>query len=388
MTLRDIAVNNLRRRKTRALFVLAGLLIGVTTVVTLLTLVNAMKNDINHKLEMYGANILIVPKTENLSLTYGGLSLGGVSFEMQEIKEEELEKIKDIKNAANVAAVGPMVLGPVTINDRRLLLAGVDFQMLQMLRPWWNIKGKAPEDENVILGSEAARVLGLANGSKFTMNGKEFGVSGVLEVTGSQDDGLVFAPLATAQSLLGKEGQISMAEVAALCSGCPIEEMVRQITEILPGANVMGIQQVVKGRMETLNHFQKFSYGVSALVLFVGSLMVLVTMMGSVRERTTEIGIFRAMGFRKGHVMHIIFLEAGIIAGIAGILGYVLGFAFTRILIPLFTESNHGHGVAVPFDPIMAGIAFALAIAIGLAASIYPALMASRLDPNEALRAL
>ena len=388
MTLRDIAVNNLRRRKMRAIFVLAGLLIGVTTVVTLLTLVNAMKNDINHKLEMYGANILIVPKTENLSLTYGGLSLGGVSFEMQEIKEEELEKIRDIKNAANVAAVGPMVLGPVKINDQRVLLAGVDFQAFQMLRPWWNVKGKIPEDDEVILGAEAARVLGITTASKFAMNGREFTVSGVLEATGSQDDGLVFAPLTIAQSLLGKDGQISMAEVAALCSGCPIEEMVRQISEILPGANVMGIQQVVKGRMETLNHFQKFSYGVSALVLFVGSLMVLVTMMGSVRERTTEIGIFRAMGFRRSHVMRIIFYEAGIIAGVAGILGYALGFTATRILIPLFTESHQGHGVAVPFDPIMAGIAFVLAISIGLAASIYPALMASRLDPNEALRAL
>jgi putative ABC transport system permease protein len=389
MRLRDIAVNNLRRRKMRAIFVLAGLLIGVTTVVTLLTLVNAMKNDINHKLEMYGANILIVPKTENLSLTYGGLSLGGVSFEMQEIKEEELEKIRDIKNAANVAAVGPMVLGPVNVKDQRVLLAGVDFQMFQVLRPWWNVKGKIPEgDEDVILGAEAARVLGLTNGSRLTMNGREFDVSGIIEATGSQDDGLMFAPLAVAQSLLGKDGRISMAEVAALCSGCPIEEMVRQIAEILPGANVMGIQQVVKGRMETLNHFQKFSYGVSALVLFVGSLMVLVTMMGSVRERTMEIGIFRAMGFRRSHVMRIIFYEAGIIAGVAGILGYALGFTATRILIPFFTESHQGHGVAVPFDPIMAGIAFVLAISIGLAASIYPALLASRLDPNEALRAL
>jgi putative ABC transport system permease protein len=388
MTLRDIAVNNLRRRKMRAIFVLAGLLIGVTTVVTLLTLVNAMKNDINHKLEMYGANILIVPKTENLSLTYGGLSLGGVSFEMQEIKEEELEKIRDIKNAANVVAVGPMVLGPVKVNDQRVLLAGVDFQAFQVLRPWWNVKGKIPEDEDVILGAEAARVLGITTSSKFTINDREFTVSGVLEATGSQDDGLVFAPLTVAQALLGKDGRISMAEVAALCSGCPIEEMVRQISEVLPGANVMGIQQVVKGRMETLNQFQKFSYGVSALVLFVGSLMVLVTMMGSVRERTMEIGIFRAMGFRRSHVMRIIFYEAGIIAGVAGILGYVLGFTATRTLIPLFTESHQGHGVAVPFDPIMAGIAFVLAISIGLAASIYPALMASRLDPNEALRAL
>jgi putative ABC transport system permease protein len=386
MTLRDIALNNLRRRKMRAIFVLAGLLVGVTTVVTLLTLVNAMKNDINHKLEMYGANILIVPKTENLSLTYGGLSLGGVSFEMQEIKEEDLEKIRDIKNSANVAAVGPMVLGPVKVNDQRVLLAGIDFQSFQVLRPWWNIKGKIPGDEDVILGAEAARVLGLTSGGRFTINGREFAVSGIIEATGSQDDGLVFAPLTVAQAILGKDGRISMAEVAALCSGCPIEEMVRQISEILPGANVMGIQQVVKGRMEMLNHFQKFSYGVSALVLFVGSLMVLVTMMGSVRERTIEIGIFRAMGFRRSHVMRIIFYEAGIIAGVAGILGYALGFTATRILIPFFTESHHG--VAVPFDPIMAVMAFVLAISIGLAASIYPALLASRLDPNEALRAL
>ncbi len=80
MRLRDIAIGNLRRRKAKALFILAGLFIGVATVVVLLSRVEGMRTDINHKLEMYGANILIVPRTENLSLTYGGLSLGGVSF--------------------------------------------------------------------------------------------------------------------------------------------------------------------------------------------------------------------------------------------------------------------------------------------------------------------
>src|SRR5512137_2169952 len=134
MTLRDIAVNNRRRRKMRAIFVLAGLLIGVTTVVTLLTLVNTMKNDINHKLEEYGANILIVPKTENLSLTYGGLSIGGVSFDMQEIRQEDLGKIRNIKNFQNVAAVGPMLLGGVDIKNRKVLLAGMDFKVVQFLR--------------------------------------------------------------------------------------------------------------------------------------------------------------------------------------------------------------------------------------------------------------
>lgn len=385
MTLGDIAISNLRRRKGKALFILAGLLIGVSTVVALLSLVAAMKQDINHKLEMYGANILIVPKTENLSLTYGGLSLGGVSFEMQEIKEEELENIKKIANANNVAALGPMVLGPVTVAGKRLLMAGVDFQAFKMLRPWWTVKGQEPDDDEALLGSEAARLLGLGVGDTFQVNNREIQVTGVLETTGSQDDALIFAPLAMTQELLGKKGRISMAEVAALCSGCPIPEMVKQISEVLPGANVMAIQQVVKGRMETLNQFEKFSYGVSALVLLVGSLMVLVTMMGSVRERTVEIGIFSAMGFRGSHVIRIILMEAAIIAGFAGVLGYLVGFSATKLLIPLFTE---GHGAHVPFDPLLAAGAFVLSLLIGLAASIYPAFAASRLDPNEALRAL
>ena len=385
MTLGDIAVGNLRRRKGKAFFVLAGLLIGVSTVVALLSLVEAMKQDINHKLEMYGANILVVPKTENLSLTYGGLSLGGVSFEMREIKEEELANIKKITNANNVAAVGPMVLGPVTVGGRQLLMAGVDFQAFQVLRPWWTMKGQEPDDDGVLLGFEAARLLGLGTGGRVKINNRDLAVTGVLDATGSQDDGLIFAPLVMTQELLGKKGRISMAEVAALCSGCPIPEMVKQISAVLPEANVMAIQQVVKGRMETLNHFEKFSYGVSALVLLVGSLMVLVTMMGSVRERTVEIGIFSAMGFRGSHVMRIILLEAAIISGLAGILGYLLGFSATRMLIPLFTE---GHGAHVPFDPILAAGALLLSLIVGLAASSYPAFRASRLDPNEALRAL
>ena len=387
MTLKNIAISNLRRRKARALFVLAGLLIGVSTVIGLLSLVQEMKNDINHKLEMYGANILIVPKTENLSLTYGGLSLGGVSFDMTEIRQDELDKIKAIKNAANVAAVGPMVLGPVTLGDHRVLMAGVDFRAAEILRPWWIVNGKIPVEENsAVLGVDASKVSGVKAGDRVKIQGRELLVTGILEPTGSQDDGLVFTPLATAQSILRKRDRVSMAEVAALCTGCPIPEMVSQISEVLPSANVMAIQQVVKGRMETIGHFQNFSYGVSALVLLVGCLMVFVTMMGSVRERTVEIGIFRAMGFRKSHVIRIVLLEAAIIAAVAGVAGYFAGLGATRALLPLFTE-GHGHG-AVSFDPLMAGSAFLASIILGLSASLYPALMASRLDPNEALRAL
>ncbi len=385
MTLRDIALHNLKRRKSKAAFILLGLAIGVSSVVAFLTLVDALTTDINHKLEQYGANILVVPKTENLSLSYGGLSLGGVMFEMEEIQQSELRKIRTIKNAANVAAVGPMVLGGVEAGGRKVMLAGMDFGEYQALRPWWIVKGAVPERDGILAGSEAARVLNLSPGSRVKVKGRDLTVSGVLEPTGSQDDQILFAPLATAQQILGKEGRISMAEVAALCAGCPIDEMVRQIAAVLPGAKVMAIKQVVQGRMETLDHFRKGSYALSIIVALVGGLVVLVTMMGSVRERTAEIGIFRAIGYRRSHIMRIILLEAGIISVLAGVLGYLSGLGATKIALPFFTSS---HGVQVPLDPMIGGGAIVLALILGLAASLYPALLAARMDPNEALRAL
>ncbi|GAB6061946.1 ABC transporter permease [Deferrisoma palaeochoriense] len=395
MTLKDIALLNLRRRKAKAAFVLAGLVVGVATVVGLMTLSRALVEDVNHKLEQYGANILIVPRTESLSLTYGGLNLGGVSFETKEIRQAELDRIATIRNAGNVAAVGPVLLGVVEVEGQNALLAGVDFDATHVLKPWWQVRGGYPAENEVLLGADAARALGLGPGDSVALDGWEFRVAGVLEPTGSQDDHLIFTHLGAAQFVLEKEGRISLAEVAALCADCPIEDMVRQIAEVLPGAKVMAIQQVVKGRMETLGHFQKFSLGVSALVVLVGGLVVLVTLMGSVRERTVEIGIFRAVGFRKSHVMRVILLEAGVVSALAGVVGYLAGYLGARLLVPVFAGgagdamAHHGgHAVSVPLDPVLAGGALVLAVALGLLASVYPAFLAARLDPNEALRAL
>jgi putative ABC transport system permease protein len=384
MTLGTISIRNLLRRKGKAAFVLAGLVIGVATAVGTISFVDTMTTDINTKLEKYGANILIVPRTENLSLTYGGLSLGGVSFEMQEIREAELQRVGMIKDAKNVAAMGPLLLGVIAVRERKVLLAGVDFEAARILKPWWRLQGDIPDEKGAVIGAEAARQLGLKISDSLSVKGHELEVSAVLAPTGSQDDQLIFARLATAQKILNKPGRVSMAEVAALCKDCPIEEMVVQISEALPGANVMAIQQVVDSRMETLSQFKRFSFAISGIILLIGSLTVLVTMMSSVRERTDEIGIFRAIGFRKRHVMRIVLMEALLVSSLAGVLGYFTGLAAAQIALQFFGENAS----PVKFSLFLGVGAFGTALALGLIASAYPAFFASRMDPNEALRAL
>ena len=385
MRLIDISIKNLIRRKAKAGFIMAGLVVGVAAMVAVIGFVRTMTAEINHKLERYGANILILPKTEDLQLSYGGINLGGVSFDVEQIRQADLQRLTTIKNAANIAATGPALLGVVVANNRRVLLAGINLKSARILKPWWTLSGNQPGSNGLLAGAETARVLNLTIGQDVDINGHSMPIVGILGATGSQDDHLLFAELPTAQRILGKQGQISMVEVAALCNACPIDEMVQQISGVLPDAKVMAIQQVVKGRMDTLHRFRTFSLGMSAVVILVGSLVVLTTMISSVRERKEEIGIFRAMGFRKSHVMGIIFSEAAIISGPAGLIGYLAGTGATFIAVRFFSGLDNA---SVALDPVLCGGAILLAMVVGLMASVYPAIMAARLDPNTALRSL
>lgn len=386
MKLHTISINNLKRRKAKMAFLTIGLMVGIATIVTLVTLTRSMSSDIERKMDEFGANILVTPQSNGLSMNYGGISLGGVTFDQHEIREEDLAKIKTITNHKNISAISPKVLGGIKINDHDVLLVGVNFESELKMKQWWKVFGNEPKVEHdLLLGSDASKVLNVSPGDKLNIKGESFTVAGVLDQTGSQDDALVFASLKKAQKLLGKEGKISMAEVAALCSGCPIGDMVTQIAEKIPDAKVSAIQQVVEGRLKALDQFKRFSYAMAGVVVFIGSLIVFVTMMGSVNERTTEIGVFRAIGFRKSHIMRIILLEAALVSLLAGFLGYAVGMGGAKLALPFMAESKNAHLI---WDSTVAFGSIGLAVMLGLLASLYPALHASKMDPTEALRAL
>lgn len=368
------------------LFLVLGLMIGISTVVTLLSITQTMTRNIEQRLNQFGANIVMVPKSENLSLNYGGIDVGGVSYNVREFDQEKLANIRTIKNHKNLSIIAPKVLGPVMVKDKNVLLMGVVFEEELALKTWWHKKGGVfPKKENeVMLGSQAANLFGFKIGDTINLLGNPFKVTTILKPTGGSEDDAIIASLGASQKLLGKEGKLSMVEISAFCQGCPISEMTLQIAEKFPFAKVTAMKQAVMSKMQSIDMFKSFSLGVSIIVILIGSLLVLVTMMGSVNERTREIGIFRAIGFRRGHVMQIILLEALLLGIIGGILGFGIGNLIAYGIIPLVIKD----GVFAGINMNLGIVSILMAVALSLLASLYPAFKASNMDPSEALRAL
>jgi len=386
MTLKDISINNLRRRKGKVFFLVLGLTIGITTVVTLITITRMMNEDIARKLDEFGANILVIPRSDDLTFSYGGMTIGGVTMDAQSLKESDIPKIRQIEVRENISTVSPKLLGAVELEGKKVPLVGVLFSEEVRLKKWWKIHGTVPKSpDEVLLGNEVAVRLFKSTGDFLSIHGKAVRISGILEETGSQDDVLIFADLPFVQAVMNKPGALSLIEVSAFCNTCPIEEIVHQVSKQLPHAKVTAIKQTLQTRMETLNHFKRFSVGISVVVLLIGSIIVFTNMMASVNERSREIGIFRAIGFRKSHVMRIIFLEAVVVGLTAGALGYLVGLGVSRFVGPLITGIRGG---PIHLDPLLALGAMLLSAVLGVASSAYPAIHASKMDPTVALRSL
>lgn len=392
MRLSSISIGNLKRRIGKTALLVSGLTIGVAMVVALTGITYQMQADLERKLDEFGANIVVLPRSENLSLSYGGISLTDASIDTQQLRQWDIELIRNIKDNKNISAIAPKVMGAYKEGQRSLLVVGVDFESEFKLKKWWKLEGvdnaipgytesPAQVPEDIVLGHRVAMTLAAETGDTITLGSHQYKVSGVLMENASQDDMAVFMSLPEAQRLLGKEDALSMIEVSALCADCPIDDIVNQISAALPHARVSAIRQAMALKMQTVAQVVRFSVAVSVVVLAIGALIVFVSMLSSVNERTREIGVLRAIGFRKSHIIRVILLEAFVVSLLSGILGWGFGSAAAVVLAPQLMDIK-----GLNLDPGILAASTALALMIGMGSSIYPALKASRLDPVEALR--
>lgn len=362
---------------------LLAIAVTAAIVTTLFLVSRSAERDLANKVDEYGANIIVVPRSKDLPLTYGGVQLGGVTYDVQPLHTADVQKILSIKNRENIARIAPKLVERGEIGGKPVLVAGVRWEDELALKKWWRIGGAEPSGAaDALLGSNAAVRLGSAVGDSFELRGTVFRVVGVLEPTGTQEDELVYVDLAGVQRLWDRPDELSFIEVAAWCSTCPIETINAQISAEMPYARVSAVLKAVESREILIGQFKLFSWVLSGLMIVVGCLIIITTTLGSVRDRRGEIGIFRSVGYRRRHIFQIILLENLALA----LLGGVVGVLIAVVAHPPVARMAAGVGSTLPPGPLDLGMALAAAMAVVFLASLYPAARAAGLSPTLAMR--
>lgn len=380
--LKNYIKKDIKHRKSKFLFLIISVAIGIAAVIGVLQINFAAQDDLNNQLESFGANMVIYPKSDAFSLQYGGISLANVDVKQSEIDEEDLSKIYTIKNAASLNIMSPKVVGAVYIKSKLVPVVGVNFTNEYRLKSWWNIIGKKPEKNEILLGYDIYSKFNLNLDDKIKLNNKTKKITSHINKTKTQDDAVIFMNLDEAQELLGKQGKISLVEIMAFCNTCPIEQMIQQIEEKLPNVKGVAAKQLITTQMTFMSKFLKFGMAISIFILVVSMVSLTTSMMSFVKEKTKEIGIFRAVGFRKRDVGKIIIAEALIIALVSGIIGYLLGQLVAIGMGKFFMD------IAVSVNPLIIFWAVGLSLLVCSLSIYFPLKTASKITVAEALRSL
>ena len=391
MRLHTLVLKDVSRRKTKLGLAVLSVVIAAAAIVAVVTTFSAATQGLYEESNKFGANIIVRPEVANIPLVAGSTSIGSLSTGENYIEESQIPKIYAIKNNTNLEIVAPRLYGVAKLGNSSVVVMGVDPEKEIKLKSWWEIQGhwmpaETSEKTEVMVGSDIAGPLGLNEGSPITLSQGNVSinalVAGVIERTGGNEDGYVILPLATSQHLLSKEGKVSSLEVRALCNNCPVEEMSRQIEEMLPGTEARPMSQIVKTEMSVVEHTQSSAMAVSIITLLVSTLTVASTMLASVNEKLKEIGIMRAVGASNTQVVYMLFFEGAIIGVVGGSIGFVIGTVTSYIAAPLLVS------VTPPpmweIWPVVTGIC----ILTGMAASVIPAKRALGIDPAEVLRSV
>jgi putative ABC transport system permease protein len=387
MNILTIPLSNIRRKCTKTVLLVLVFSLGVMSIVALHQVSLVVGESLEKKLSAYGANIIVSPRTEKLGVSYGGFHMGDMLYDVEDLGEKSsVAAIRSIALKDRISVIAPKLVTTFAIKKTPVAAVGVHWQDEFGIKSYWAIEGDIPKyPDDVIVGSRVAENMGVKAGDLLSIAEQSFRVSGILKETGGDDDRALFMDLSRLQQLLDKPDHVSFIEVAALCSGCPIDEIVTEMRAGLPGADIKALQSIVNQRMESVHFVQKLALSVSLVILVTAATMVALSMLSAVNERKKDIGILRTLGFGKVQIFVIFCLEAAVIGGAAGLVGYFSGYGASFKALELLALSS-GFSPVFSFSHLFIAILFFGCIT--MLAAFYPAWKGATIEPSEALVAL
>ncbi|MFH1575809.1 MAG: ABC transporter permease [Candidatus Nealsonbacteria bacterium] len=398
----NIALRNIRTRLLRSWLTILGIIIGVFLIISLLSLSEGLKSTINQQLQsMGGEMIMVMPGSDEdifTSMMFGGAKL-------------QKEDVEAIKKAPGVDAVlGFSYTGSIARykdESKQIAIAGYDpwkegLDILSIFQGWSLSEGRWPSKSNqILIGSRvAAKIFSrkIKAGEEITIKGKKFEVAGILNSLGSQqDDSMVYMDMKVYQDLTGEKRGTASYVMAKLQEGADENMVAIEIENSLEKtrkrrsdtdeADFSVITSEKMGEMTNtiLGIIQIVIVSFASIAIIVGGIGITNSMFTSVRERTREIGIMKAIGATNAAILSIFLIEAGIIGILGGVGGMFLG-GVLAIGINYYSYLNPSFYFTAAITPWMVIFALVFSFSIGCLAGFFPARQAAKLKPVEALR--
>jgi len=370
------AWRSISRRKFRSALTTLGVVIGISTIVSLMTLGYGMRHQVETTLnEILGAGIIV--------------SSSGGGVDIPEYVQSFILQVPGVNECV------PVITTMMKMGEEPILTVGIDPDQALKLYHVTLEEGEIPEKEEgdaVVFGVSTASRFGIKVNDTVTLSptsggkSKTFKVVGLLRSVGAGEMDIgCFMSLESAQDLLGKEGYVS-AFLVRLQNPQLGEEVEQALKQMFPKAEITRQEELMRQIDRIMNIINGVLLALAAISLGVGGLGILNTVMMSVHERRREIGMLKAVGAERWHVLLLFLSEALIISLIGGGIGCGLGLAGVY-LIQWFV-STLGLELTIPLlisPSILAG-AILIAAGIGVIAGLYPSWQAANVPPVEALR--
>ncbi len=397
-----MALSSLRANKLRTFLTLLGVIIGVLTIIAVVSVIQGLNNYVYTKMSFYGANDFAVSKfspfistikeyTEQLKrkdLTLEEMRIIRTLCRSCELVGASVETTQDLKygnrsiknvSIRGVTSVDHMIGSVLELQSGRFFLQDdedrsryvciIGADVADNLFP-----GLDPIGRWVKIGSQNFQIIGLGQ-----RKGKILGFS---------QDNYAWIPISTFMKIYGSRRTVTINIHTS--SQEAMNRAMEEVRTILRSARKRTYNQPDDFAFQTSETFIQFyksatsgiyfaMIAISSIALLVGGIVIMNIMLVSVTERTKEIGIRMAVGARRRDILIQFLIESALLSGLGGIIGIILGYTIARVVTATTSLPSS-------VDPVSILVAILMSTMVGLFFGIYPANQAARLNPVEALR--
>lgn len=383
--LRDLtllALRNLGARKARSVLTLIGIAIGMTAVVALISLSLGAQRAIERQFAKLGTDVILVvpagglgePKPAKLDLSIfkniaGVRSVGAV--------RREILSVKSASTSGFLTVVG------IQSPDEGKLFGGLELAQGRLF---------LSQEDEVVLGDSITRDLKVSLSDSITIQNRAFRVVGFLKPTrNDQDDHALYISLDKLEEFVDEKGLISVVFVRAAPSVDPTalaQEIQKALRESVTEREFIvqsskQLSDLVSGVLPVL----RWTLGaIAGISLLVGGIGLTNTMLMAILERTHEIGILRAIGAGREHIIMLFLLESSLLGLLGGLTGLLVGGAIAQSVAMAAQQFLRTDLFNVAFDGTLIVGSLGFSVVLGAIAGLWPAWRAAQLSPIEALR--